>query len=147
VARGVTWNADGRGNYWSDYRGYDEDGDGIGDRPYRLERSFTDAFESDEDLALFRYSLAHNAIEAAANMFPVYSYEPVIEDASPLMAPPGGLALDAGASFNRPLLFAAGGLSLAACILFLVIAWPSRTVGRRRLFLELDSKKGQVRWT
>lgn len=34
------WGADGRGNYWSDYLGWDQDGDGVGDRPHRVD-SFT----------------------------------------------------------------------------------------------------------
>jgi nitrous oxidase accessory protein len=31
------WGEDGNGNYWGDYIGWDHDGDGIGDRPHRVE--------------------------------------------------------------------------------------------------------------
>lgn len=34
------WGAEGRGNRWGDYLGWDQDGDGVGDRPHRVD-SFT----------------------------------------------------------------------------------------------------------
>jgi nitrous oxidase accessory protein len=37
---GTRWTADGRGNYWSRYRGFDFDGDGIGDAPHPLVGAF-----------------------------------------------------------------------------------------------------------
>jgi parallel beta-helix repeat protein len=33
---GNTWDNGSSGNYWSDYNGSDNDGDGIGDRPYQI---------------------------------------------------------------------------------------------------------------
>lgn len=39
-ARDLVWGESGRGNRWSDYVGWDQDGDGVGDRPHRVD-SFT----------------------------------------------------------------------------------------------------------
>ena len=39
-AEDLVWGKNGPGNYWGDYLGWDQDGDGFGDRPYRLD-SFT----------------------------------------------------------------------------------------------------------
>ncbi len=40
AAEDLVWGQKGPGNYWGDYLGWDQDGDGFGDRPYRLD-SFT----------------------------------------------------------------------------------------------------------
>ncbi len=83
------WALGGRGNYWSDYRGYDADGDGVGDQPYLPEPPFAGAMDEHPTLRFFEFTLAQQAIDTAADMFPVYRYDPVIEDAGPLMDPPG----------------------------------------------------------
>jgi nitrous oxidase accessory protein len=36
-AEDQVWGENGRGNYWGDYIGWDHDGDGIGDRPHRVD--------------------------------------------------------------------------------------------------------------
>lgn len=85
----AVWSIGGRGNYWSDYGGYDADGDGIGDRPYQPEPAFAGAMDDHPNLRLFQFTLAQEAIEMASDMFPVYQYAPVIEDSAPLMSAPG----------------------------------------------------------
>lgn len=105
--KGAVWTSlEGRGNYWSDYRGYDADGDGAGDRPYLPEPPFAGRLDDDDALRLFQFTLAQQAIDAAADMFPLYEYEPVIEDSAPLMSPPEGTALATDSAVNGDLMVA-----------------------------------------
>lgn len=99
----AVWTVGGRGNYWSDYKGYDADGDGTGDRPYLPEPPFAGALDGNDDLRLFQHTLAQQAIDMAADMFPIYQYGAVIQDDAPLMSPPGP-ALPDGEGLNRELL-------------------------------------------
>jgi len=78
---------DGKGNYWSDYRGYDLDGDGVGDQPYKLEGIF-DALEADiPELRLFLFSPLTAALELAERAFPIIEVTITAEDKFPLMKP------------------------------------------------------------
>lgn len=77
-----------RGNYWSDYRGFDADGDGVGDVPYRSERLFESLSDRSPALRLFRYSPVSEAVDLAARILPVVKPVPKLEDAAPSMAPP-----------------------------------------------------------
>lgn len=78
---------DGTGNYWSDYRGYDLDGDGIGDQPYKLEGIF-DVLEADiPELRLFLFSPLTAALELAERAFPIIEVTITAEDKFPLMTP------------------------------------------------------------
>lgn len=111
----AAWTVDGRGNYWSDYNGYDANGDGVGDRPYEPRPPMAGALGRDETLRLFNFTLAQQAIDMAAKMFPVYRYKPVIVDSGPLMSPPGP-ALPASASINGGL------LAVSALLVLLAVA-------------------------
>jgi len=78
---------EGKGNYWSEYRGYDLDGDGIGDQPYKLEGIF-DALEADiPELRLFLFSPLTAALELAERAFPIIEVTITAEDKFPLMKP------------------------------------------------------------
>ncbi len=89
AAGSAVWSIGGRGNYWSDYASYDADGDGVGDQPYRPKPAFAGTLAANPTLRLFQFTLAQEALDAAADMFPVYQYDPVIEDSAPLMSAPG----------------------------------------------------------
>ncbi len=74
-------------NYWSDYAGYDANGDGQGDIEYKSERLFENLMQREPNLRLFLYSPATNAIDFAARAFPVVKPQPKLVDERPLIKP------------------------------------------------------------
>ena len=104
---GNFWSKDGRGNYWSDYVGFDADGDGIGDTPYRAEHFFEDLTGRWPAVGLLRMGPAASALELAARAFPVMSPVAVLVDEHPLLSPPAAIGKPV-ASRPRPALILAG---------------------------------------
>ena len=80
------WSRDGRGNSWSQYRGFDADRDGIGDVPHRVDDAMDALIRRSPLAQAFLYTPAHLAIEAAARMFPIYRQAPILVDERPLIA-------------------------------------------------------------
>ena len=87
ATRAQEWSEAGRGNYWSDYLGWDLDGDGVGDTPYEP----NDAM----DRLLWRYPVARLLMHSPAvlalrwvqRQFPVFRPQGV-KDSHPLMNEP-----------------------------------------------------------
>ncbi len=87
ATREQEWSYQGRGNYWSDYLGWDLDADGIGDRPYEP--------NDNVDRMLWRYPLAKILMHSPAvqmlrwvqEQFPVLK-APGVRDSHPLMVAP-----------------------------------------------------------
>lgn len=84
---GNQWSINGRGNFWSDYDGFDSDGNGVGDVPYRSENLSERLMRSYPELQLFRFSLAETAVDFAAEAVPLFSTEPILIDEGPLVRP------------------------------------------------------------
>ena len=94
------WSHNGRGNFWSDYaeRGYDADGDGVGDVAYEADRLFENLADTNSALRFFIYSPAVQALEFAAQTFPLAKPVPKLKDEHPLMESP----IDPTALLSQP---------------------------------------------
>lgn len=131
------WAVAGQGNYWSDYAGFDADGDAIGDLPYTAKNLFDTLTGAHPELRLFLLSPAVDALDLAAKAFPLFAPQPRFTDPAPLMRPP---ALPPTPGLERAPttvnLLVAFGLIVAA----LPIIWAgtqNRRTGQRRSLPEL----------
>ena len=111
------------GNYWSDHREPDLDGDGRSDRPYRLSSVFDHLRSNLTAADLFTQSFAAAALGAAERTFPVLDAVPV-EDRSPLAHPPALPAVPRGRAGTRGA--NAAGLTAAAAMLMLGLSAIAR---------------------
>lgn len=126
---GNTWTVDGSGNYWSDFAGYDADGDGIGDTSYKASDLYSELTDNHPELRFFDETPAARAVDLAAQMFPVFRPRPKLEDTAPLIEPVE-LEPAVGGSRGEPIL---GALLAAAALLagagsLIVFAGRSRRV-------------------
>jgi nitrous oxide reductase family maturation protein NosD len=111
------WSENGRGNFWSDYAGFDADGDGIGDTPFVLEQFFEDLSGRFPEIGLLRGGPAAEALDVAARAFPILDPKPTLRDEHPLIAPPAALAAARTSPSQWPLAAAgAGGAAVAGFV-------------------------------
>ncbi len=117
------WEIDGKGNFWSDYDGYDLDGDNVGDLPHRIQNVFEYLEGNYPRLRIYLSSPAAQALAAAEKAFPIM--QPSSEaDPRPVMragAVPAGVAPLAPKPSSHAGLALASVVMLAAGILMLFL--------------------------
>ena len=123
------WSAGGRGNYWSDYVGFDADGDGIGDTPHRPERFFDQLADRWPGVGLLRLGPAAEALEMGARAFPIVRPAAMLVDEHPLIRAPS-IPGAPDRMRSRPGLAVAGAVAILCGLLAIRRAYGSAPGGR-----------------
>lgn len=101
------------GNFWSDYTGYDQNGDGVGDFVHESHTLFENLMDKQPSLRLFLFSPAQQAIEFVGRALPAVRPEPKFTDEVPMMrAAPIATTLASGREASGG---AMAGVGLALC--------------------------------
>ncbi|MDH3974677.1 MAG: nitrous oxide reductase family maturation protein NosD [Deltaproteobacteria bacterium] len=80
------WTYEGKGNYWSDYMGWDIDGNGKGDKPYEANTVMERLIWAYPMIKLLFNSPAVQTLRMAESQFPILRQKGIVDDA-PLMRP------------------------------------------------------------
>jgi nitrous oxidase accessory protein len=122
---GNIWFKDNKGNYWSDYLGYDENRDGIGDVPYFAESLFESLIDRYPNIRILIFSPVSQAIEFASQAFPVFKPEPKVKDNYPLVEAymPESFKMQ-GRKFSLSLLIISAVLVSVPLVFYLYFAIP-----------------------
>lgn len=128
---GNQWTVAGSGNFWSDYAGYDGDGDGVGDVPYRVDDLYDTISDRYPHLRFFTNTPAAMTIDLAARMFPVLRPDPLVEDTNPLVRQPDLAPATVGPPGTGPVPMLTAGLVMLALGIG-IVSYPRLHRDRRR---------------
>lgn len=122
-----TFSHNGVGNFWSDYAGFDSDGDGIGDIAYEPRSLFAALLSREPNLRLFVHSPAQQAVEFAARTLPDLRPYATLIDPAPLVRPPSIETALGGPAEGRAMIATTGAglLLFAGTVVFAFGRQPS----------------------
>jgi nitrous oxidase accessory protein len=122
----AVWSLDGMGNHWSDYGGFDAEGDGTGDLPYIESGRMSDLLASEPLLLALASGPAFRLLTSVESRWA--SSEPLVRDATPLVEPPGPALRGDPRGAAVPLWIPGLGLTLGCGWLLLRARRPRRAV-------------------
>ena len=128
---GNLWSVDGVGNHWDDFGGYDADGDGIGDIPYKLDDLYSALTDAHPEITFFADTPAARAVDMAARLFPTLRPRPKVIDEAPLVDMPEIAPRPAGATTTAPTGLLGVSLALLAAAGAIVVLSRGRIGGLR----------------
>ena len=82
------WSREETGNHWTAYKGYDLDGDGIGDVPHKIQNVFQIMEGDIPEIRFYLLSPVAEILDAAERSLPILSLE-ADKDYHPLFRPVG----------------------------------------------------------
>lgn len=126
------WAENGKGNYWSNYRGFDNDGDGIGELTYSVEDLTEHVIDRSSAARAFLYTPSHIMLESVIRMFPIFKPEPLLRDSSPVTLLPQGAQASFGSTLSQQLL-AGACLMLWMAGLYRLRQWSPLRSHRRKV--------------
>lgn len=85
---GTALEVEFRGNHFTEYEGYDLNGDGVGDVPFEVKALSSDLTESRPTLKFFQGTAAIGLLDAVAHALPLLSARKLLVDPVPLVRPP-----------------------------------------------------------
>jgi nitrous oxidase accessory protein len=106
-------------NHWSEYAGFDENGDGIGDSPFLFERLSDDLLARREELQVLNLSPALAVLNTLSRVFPLLAPQPLVVDSTPRVRPATRRAAQRGDAASPG---AAAGLLTVAALAFGAVA-------------------------
>lgn len=112
VAGKNEWSFEGVGNFWSDYRGYDLAGEGVGDVAYLAGGSVEGLLRRAPVLEALASGPAFGLLRAVGDRW--VEHEPIVEDPLPLMRPASPSAGGAGSNVVASAALGAIGLGVVA---------------------------------